>query len=144
MGFIKLLPALINGVLFTGVAAFHYYWAFGGKTGMNVAVPQIESTGKKAFVPGKAATFAVATLFSGVAILFFLIGFRHKMWDGLQIYFLYAIAIITSIRALGDFKYVGFFKKVKDTPFAKYDTGYFSPLCLLIALFSILQLLIVN
>jgi hypothetical protein len=28
-----------------------------------------------------------------------------------------------------DFKYVGFFKKVVDTEFARNDTNYFTPIC---------------
>jgi hypothetical protein len=37
---------------------------------------------------------------------------------------------------MGEFNYVGFFKKVKDTEFAKWDTKLFSPLCLLISSFG--------
>ena len=48
------------------------------------------------------------------------------------------IAIIFFIRAIGDFKYIGFFKRIKHSKFAKLDTQYFSPLCLLIALLAII------
>ncbi len=40
------------------------------------------------------------------------------------------ISAIFIIRAIGDFNAVGFFKKIKQTEFANYDTKYFSPLCL--------------
>ncbi len=33
------------------------------------------------------------------------------------------------MRAVGDFNAVGFFKKIRSTAFAAYDTKYFSPLC---------------
>ena len=46
----------------------------------------------------------------------------------------YFLAGIFILRAIGDFKYVGFFKKVKNTPFAKLDSKFYSPLCLLIGL----------
>lgn len=36
------------------------------------------------------------------------------------------------LRAIGEFKYVGFFKQVKNTDFAKADSKLFSPFCLLI------------
>ena len=49
-------------------------------------------------------------------------------------YGLYALAIVLIIRAMGDFKYVGFFKTIKNTPFADYDTRYYSPLCLFLGL----------
>lgn len=45
-----------------------------------------------------------------------------------------SIPIIFLVRAIGDFNYVGFFKKTKNTHFAKMDRKYFSPLCLLIAI----------
>jgi hypothetical protein len=43
------------------------------------------------------------------------------------------IPAIFLIRAIGDFKYVGFTKKVKSSTFAELDTKFFSPLCLVIA-----------
>jgi hypothetical protein len=46
----------------------------------------------------------------------------------------YIIAIGFLLRAVGDFKYVGFFKKIKVTQFATYDTKYFSPLCVVISI----------
>ena len=38
------------------------------------------------------------------------------------------------VRAVGDFRYVGFFKSLGDDPFCSWDTWLFSPLCLAIAL----------
>ncbi|RZK64111.1 MAG: DUF3995 domain-containing protein, partial [Pedobacter sp.] len=43
-------------------------------------------------------------------------------------YGLWLIAGIFLLRSIGDFNYVGFFKKVKHTPFGKNDTMYYSPL----------------
>jgi hypothetical protein len=48
------------------------------------------------------------------------------------------IAIIFFSRAIGDFKFIGFFKTVKGTKFGINDTEIFSPLCLFIALLSLL------
>lgn len=47
---------------------------------------------------------------------------------------LWVIPIIFILRAMGDFKYIGFFKQIKSTEFAHYDTIFYSPLCLTIAL----------
>jgi hypothetical protein len=47
---------------------------------------------------------------------------------------LWGIPIVFMLRAIGDFKYIGFFKQVKGTGFASLDTLFFSPLCLFIAL----------
>jgi Protein of unknown function (DUF3995) len=53
----------------------------------------------------------------------------------------WAIAAIFLLRAIGDFRYVGFFKKERGSKFAKMDTKFYSPLCLLIGgLALVLQL----
>jgi hypothetical protein len=36
-------------------------------------------------------------------------------------------------RAIGEFKYLGFFKRVTGSKFARLDTLLYSPLCLLLA-----------
>ena len=48
-------------------------------------------------------------------------------------YGLKIIAGIFLLRAIGDFRYVGFFKKTKATKFADLDTKYYSPLCILLS-----------
>lgn len=53
------------------------------------------------------------------------------------------IAIIFLLRAMGDFNYVGFFKKVRETDFAINDSKYYSPLCLGLGLLGIAIELIV-
>jgi hypothetical protein len=37
-----------------------------------------------------------------------------------------------ALRALGEFRYIGFFKRVRGTPFARMDSRYYSPLALLL------------
>lgn len=41
-------------------------------------------------------------------------------------------AIVLLARAIGDFRYVGFFKTVRDTRFSILDTRIFSPVALLL------------
>jgi hypothetical protein len=53
---------------------------------------------------------------------------------------LWIIPIIFSLRAIGDFKYIGFFKQVKATEFARLDTVFYSPLCVMIALIGFILL----
>ncbi len=143
MEIVRLVSGSICAVIFIGVAVIHYYWVFGGKLGIDVALPELEQTREKAFVPGKFATFVVATLFLSIGIIYFIIGFKvESFFLVYKLYFLYALSAITFIRAVGDFKYVGFFKKVKHSKFAEYDTKYFSPLCLAIAFITVFQLLL--
>jgi hypothetical protein len=44
-----------------------------------------------------------------------------------------ALALVFVLRAIGDFRLVGFSKRVRGTRFARLDTLVFSPLCLAIA-----------
>jgi len=44
------------------------------------------------------------------------------------------IAAAFALRAIGDFRYVGFFKRVRESRFARLDTFAYSPLCTLLAL----------
>jgi hypothetical protein len=97
------------------------------------AVPSIG--GKSLFVPSATATVGV-----GVALLLFAglvaatgrlldIGLspRHLSWAS------WALALGLLARAIGEFKYVGFFKRVRGSRFARLDTLVYSPLCLLLA-----------
>ncbi|MDP2037388.1 MAG: DUF3995 domain-containing protein, partial [Ignavibacteria bacterium] len=57
---------------------------------------------------------------------------RFGMWSIVAIFFL---------RAIGDSNVTGFSKKVKGTIFAKYDTNFYSPLCLYLASSSLIIIL---
>ena len=60
------------------------------------------------------------------AVCGFLIAHFKRLYSGIF------LSIIFTIRAIGEFNAVGFFKKIRDTEFAIYDTKYFSPLCLIL------------
>ena len=58
------------------------------------------------------------------------VGIPHRL---LQC-FSYALSLGLIGRAMGgDFKYVGFFKRIRGMPFARLDSLVFSPVCLLLA-----------
>ena len=42
------------------------------------------------------------------------------------------VAVVLLVRAIGDFRYIGFFKRVRGTRFARLDTRYFSPVALML------------
>lgn len=44
------------------------------------------------------------------------------------------LAVVLFLRAIGDFRLVGFFKQIRDTRFARLDTILYSPLCLVMAI----------
>lgn len=129
----------VNTIIFLILSLIHFYWAFGGTLGLENVLPT-NSTGSKRMEPGLVATFIVAF---GLLILIFITignkGILDKYID--RKYFRYGallISVIFFIRAIGDFKFIGFFKTVNETRFASNDTLFFSPLCVLIALISLL------
>jgi hypothetical protein len=122
----------IVALVFAVLAFIHFYWAIFGMTRPELVLPTT-STEEKVKLPGPIMTFLVGTglLFFAMVFVNQMAQFRNFNWvDYLPI----AIGVIFLVRAIGDFKYVGFFKSIKGTPFAKMDTKYYSPLCSLLAL----------
>jgi Protein of unknown function (DUF3995) len=137
MAFAAAVLATVLGAL----AAMHLYWAVRGVSPTSVALPQVD--GHPVFVPSRAATVIVACCLlvaSAVAAsrvpslpLARYIPSTRLLPSGFGLVFL--------ARAIGDFCYVGFFKRVRDSRFAVWDKWLFSPLCLLIGLGFVSQAL---
>jgi len=129
---IKILGILL-AVIFAGIALLHFYWAFGGSTSGMAAVPTVE--GKHVFTPSTFSTVMVALAF--VAAVLVVVGQFGYLRDLVPHWIfrpgLYVISVLFFLRAIGEFRLVGFFKSVTGTPFASMDTWIFSPLCLFIA-----------
>ena len=71
------------------------------------------------------AAAALCTLRSGYFALLVPSGFVH--WSTV------AIGAVFALRAIGDFRLMGFFKREHGSEFARRDTRIYSPLCALIA-----------
>ncbi|WP_316634694.1 DUF3995 domain-containing protein [uncultured Flavobacterium sp.] len=128
--------ALFSVFLF--LSFLHFYWSFGGKWGNQAVVPTKDG-GAPVFIPGVISTFVVAIglLCFGVFYLIKcgLIGINLPIW--LDQYGFWILIFIFILRSIGDFDYVGFFKKHKSSPFALNDTKYYSPLCLVIGILTL-------
>ena len=141
MQFIVNSLIIINTAVFTTLSFIHIYWAFGGKWGATAAIPETE--GKLAFTPGKLITLVVAAglfLFAMISISNFGI-FTSWVESGYLRFGMWSIVAIFFLRAIGDFKVMGFSKKTRGTTFAKYDTNFYSPLCLYLASSSLIVIL---
>lgn len=134
-----ILIGIILSVIFISISVLHFYWAIGGRWSFLAVVPTKE-TGEKIMNPSAFSSLVVAIGLLAFAVLILikinLITINIPMW--LYNYGCWILALIFIARAIGDFKYVGFFKKIKDTEFGKADTKYFSPLCLCIGVLCIL------
>lgn len=128
--------------LFLLISGMHMYWALGGRWGLEYVIPERE--GKKLFSPKPIGTIAVALVF-----LFFVWIVLEKMKisyfinsDRLVACIICAMSFLFFIRSIGDFKYVGFFKKYKQTKFAYWDRCIFIPLSLAISVFLFILILV--
>lgn len=122
-------------VIFLLLSAIHFYWAFGGKWGIDVAIPTNDNSIQTLKPP------TIATIIVGIGLLLFglfymaqIEFFSAKLPSWLPLYVGWILPSIFLLRVIGDFKYVGLFKKIKMTKFAKSDTKYFIPLCAFLAL----------
>lgn len=136
--------AIISFLIFLFISFIHFYWAFGGKWGIDAVLPTKDDNNTKVLNPSILPTLIVAFGLLGfglhILIISGLIAFDIPQW--LSNYGLWIIASIFTLRAIGDFKYVGFFKKIKLTKFGKNDTKYYSPLCLTIGILTLILELI--
>ncbi len=134
------LIGLLLFAIFLALSGMHIYWLFGGKWGLAAAIPT-NGNGQSLFKPGALATIIVAVglLLTGMLALVGG-GLLHFGWlpDGVGEWAALGMAIIFLLRAVGEFRYVGFFKKERESSFAKMDSKYYSPLCLVIGVLAVL------
>lgn len=123
-------------LIFVALSVLHIYWALGGNWGIDSALPTKEEDSTQVLKPRIAETLIVAMGLLSFALLYLiktgLVSMALPSWV-----FNYGGWIVPSIfliRVIGDFKYVGLFKKIKSTKFAKADSKYFIPLCSFLAI----------
>ncbi len=130
--------AILNATIFLLLGALHFYWVLGYTWALHVVVPS-KPTGEKMLSPSAAASMVVGFGLCMMAVVHLA---NARLWlteFPLPIkYSTLAIAIIFLLRTIGDFKWVGLFKKVKNTTFAKNDTRYYVPLCLFLSVSAFL------
>ena len=128
--------ATASTLVFLFLSGLHFYWAIFGIARPELVLPTISSE-EKVKLPSRLMTLIVAIglLLSAAIFADKVLRLWNFSWLGhLRI----AMGILFIVRAIGDFKYVGFFKSIKETPFAKMDTKYYSPLCAILGIFILL------
>jgi hypothetical protein len=127
----------LNVTILFALSLLHFYWAIGGRWAFFEALPAHPDE-TKVFIPDAIACVIVAVGLAFVGVLTLIVG--HILPNNLPVFFekysLIAIGFLFLLRAIGDFKYAGFFKKIVGTGFAQNDTRYYSPLCLLLSFSS--------
>lgn len=125
--------SILLTVIFTALSLLHFFWAFSKKQISSAVLPSKD--GKKVLNPSLISTLMVAVgllLFATTAALFHSNIVIEKLQDA-QTAFAWLAVFIFLGRAIGDFQYIGAFRKITNTPFAKNDLHYFTPLCFLLS-----------
>jgi hypothetical protein len=130
--------SLTLSLVFISIAIIHFSWVLGGKYGLDSALPSKEN-GERVFNPKRIDTAIVGFGLTAFAFFYLIksgfIDFQIPGW--LMNSGGWLISGIFMLRAMGDFKYVGLFRKINDTKFAKKDRQFFTPLCLFIGIAAV-------
>jgi Protein of unknown function (DUF3995) len=103
--------AIVVCSVFVVLALWHFYMAFRGSSGESATVPSL--AGKPLFVPSAVSTVAVGVVLVLFAVLvaatsgMLSLGVPPRLLAWLS----YGLALGLFARAVGEFKYVGFFKR---------------------------------
>lgn len=138
------LLALIDVLILIAAGILHVYWASGGSWGLKYAMPldSEPAENEEMYIderfgrPGKLLTRFIGLLCFILTILLLArvelisLPLAHQ-WTVLL---LWLAAGLFFLRAVGDFKRVGLFRKDRRTLFAQWDRRLFTPLFLFLAL----------
>ncbi len=126
--------AVTSIVILLALSALHAYWAAGGTFGKGATIP--EQNGQPILKPSAVSTYFIAAcLVLASALIAMCVDLLPSAALGpLPRFATRALAVIFAVRAIGDFRYVGFFKRVRGTRFARLDRAFYSPLCCVLAL----------
>lgn len=131
------LPLIVALTIIAFAAAFHLHWAFGGRVGYSVSLPQ-RPDGAPVMAhrigwwrPGSGAVVIALLLLGALAL-------AAEGWLALPlppVLVRTALALTGTafiLRALVPTPWTGFFKRIRTTRWARYDSWLYSPLFLLL------------
>jgi hypothetical protein len=116
------------------LSAVHVYWALGGQLGKGAVLP--ERNGQPVCRPGAAATVVVAIALLGAAVVLALrAGLLSDLIGGPAVHWAsWMVAAAFLLRSIGDFRWVGFFRRERGTRFAYWDARLYTPLAFALGL----------
>ncbi len=128
------VSALIAAVILVTLGAVHVFWAMGGQAGKAAAIPTRD--GRPVIRPSRFGTATVGASLVVAAVL--VLSTSGVLWrlapPTVARSSSCLLALVFLARAVGDFRYVGMFKRITDSRFARRDTRIYSPLCGLLAI----------
>ena len=124
--------AVFQSAIFLALATLHAYWALGSRAGLAAALPA-HADGQVVFQPSPGMVWLVAAVLLLLAALNAAHLLPGLLPPKLHLLATGAVAAGLLLRTVGDFRYVGLTKRVRTTLFARFDTRYYTPFCLLLA-----------
>ena len=119
-------------LVLAGLGALHFYWALGGRWAIAVSV---QTRGVRCFSRGSSRPSWSPRYCSGLPFWCCRAQLPRLLApEKLTSWGRWVVAVAFLARAMGEFRYVGFFKRVRGTQFADLDTRVYSPLCLALGL----------
>lgn len=129
--------ACILCVVFVILAVLHLYWAVGGQLYLQGAVPTVGD--RPIFEPGPLFAIAIAAVLVTAAMVCAQRGGLLSL--GLPTWFsrlgIWVLALVFAVRAIGEFRYVGLFKRVRGTLFARRDSLVYTPFCVVVSALAV-------
>jgi hypothetical protein len=126
---LSVIGATVAAGLLVAIAALHVAWAAGWTWGLDAAIPKVD--GRPAFQPPRALTLLVAVAFAGGAVV---AGLTQVPDSPTWVTWLArAGAVVCGVRAWGDFRWSGLFKRERHTTFGRLDDALYTPLCVLLS-----------
>ncbi len=136
-----MIIAAILSIILLVLGGLHINWALGGQYGLRDALPT-KTNGEAVLKPTKIMIFFVAKILISFGLFYAIsakfINLPLEVPDELVSAVAWFLPFIFLLRAIGDFRYVGFFKRVKNTNFAQLDSKMYSPLSLFLAILGLI------
>lgn len=134
---------LSNSSVLVCLSLLHFYWAAGGKWGIEYTIPDkfkssYFNTQNKTYITIATLCIALGFLFAALIVSSNYLNLESIIPHSWSIWGDRIIGITFILRAIGDFQTCGIFKKKSDSKFTQSDTKLFIPLCLFIGFSSVL------
>ena len=127
----RLITLLVVTILLA-LGLIHVYWGLGTRNASTAVIPEVE--GRPAFTPSRLSTLAVAVALFMAAGLVAAAGrlLGDPLASPIVRILTFVLGAVFVARAIGDFRLVGLFKRVRASRFGRLDTWVYTPLCLVL------------
>ena len=123
-----------NVLIFLLLSLLHLYWSASGNWAFDAVLPRDEG-GRRLLNPRRIDSFIVGTALLSMGAYLSVWGANVSIdlgpalawfWDNA----VWGMVVVFLLRAVGEFRYLGFFKRFRESRFAWWDSCLYSPLCL--------------